>query len=317
MIRRNIEPHLIISSPFQRAVKTARPTQEHYNLDVLPYDITRETGLLRSGKSSSVLYIHNRIQEFSYLNDQAYEGTSREERIRAKQEYFRIGDPDYIDGRVGKDGEILGTFAESFNQACRDVYLFARILLDIESKMREARLLSEDEELTVLAFSHEQRMDIVRLLATYPEAMQQLKNNPAIVLSKEMGEKLLKEFYRIAIDLPPDKKPESPIPNGHIIAAPCKFTAVYPALPLWLLRNSVKVVAVCCSSPSIKRTSPPRSALAMAILRARVVLPTPPLVFPTVKIIACVLLSYEYESAPYPIAKRYTTEIAMAVRRVQ
>ena len=219
MIKRGIKPHLIISSPYQRALETAWPTKEHYKLNDLPYDIT--TGRL-SREGSQGLYSSQRVREFSYLNDRKYEGTSRDERTKDKRDYWEKRDSDYIN-EIEKN---QGTYAESFNQACRDVYLFVGILMEIESEMQKAGLLSNGNELTVLVFSHEQRMDIVRLLATYPEAMQHFekcrKNGAAPVLSKEMGDKLMKEFYRIAIDLPsdgkePEKKAESRIPNGHIM----------------------------------------------------------------------------------------------------
>ena len=84
------KPDLIVVSPYLRAQQTAMPLIEKYP-DV-PVEIWD-------------------VQEFTYLDEHRCAGTTPDERLEIRKEYFAHNDPDFIHGKG----------AESFNQMLKRV----------------------------------------------------------------------------------------------------------------------------------------------------------------------------------------------------
>lgn len=127
------KPALIAVSPFLRTQETARPTIARFPdvpVKILP------------------------MQEFTYLEPIHWNGTHRSERMPHIEKYWQRSDPNYCDG----------PHAESFNT----------LLNRIDLTLAQLEVLSEhqtsvQDDRLVLAFSHGQFMQVLRITLMYPE----------------------------------------------------------------------------------------------------------------------------------------------------
>lgn len=132
-------PCLIAVSPFLRAQETAKPTIERFPevpVEILP------------------------MQEFTYLEPSRWNGTHRSERMPHIEMYWQRSDPNYCDG----------PHAESFSALLSRIDL---TLARLEALCEYQTLVSSNK--LVLAFSHGQFMQVLRITLMHPEWSHQQK----------------------------------------------------------------------------------------------------------------------------------------------
>lgn len=127
------EPTFIVTSPFVRALDTARPTYDRFP------SVRRATWP---------------VQEFTYLNPEHYAGTTNDDRRAPAQAYWARLDPDYVDGEGAESYRAFMARAramlrslEAENEACIWVFTHGHFMRAVRWQVVQAEPPSTSEDM--------------------------------------------------------------------------------------------------------------------------------------------------------------------------